>query len=115
MRVAVHRQEDLKTERHGKQGDDPSLPGDGVVNPASFLKPWTFHAGLPLSVRDFDRQSAEATLARMKLMDRRLEINPLKVGPQAFGENELGVGDFPEQKIAQALLSASADQKVDLG
>src|SRR5712671_1171478 len=50
----------------------------------------------------------------MELVDRALQVGSSEIRPPAIGEIQLGVGAFPEKKIAQALLAAGADQQVDV-
>ena len=49
--------------------------------------------------------------------DRRrspVERGGIEIGPQRVGEIELGVGELPQQEIADALLAAGADEEVRL-
>ncbi len=39
----------------------------------------------------------------------------VEIGPQTSGEVELGVGQLPEQEVADALLAAGADEQIRLG
>ena len=57
---------------------------------------------------------AEAPLAAGKECQRRLEVGGLEIRPQARGEVQLGVGQVPQQEIADALLAAGADEQVRL-
>ena len=68
------------------------------------------------------RAAAIASLVRPKRRsrarergDRRVERRGVEVGPQRIGEIELGVGELPEQEIADALLAAGADEEIGLG
>src|SRR6202008_701216 len=56
----------------------------------------------------------DAPLARGEKGERLLEILHAEVRPQARGEVQLRVSHLPEQKVAQALLAAGADQEVDV-
>ena len=68
----------------------------------------TFHR------RRLIRDAPEAALAAREVLKRPRESCRIEVRPQAVDEVQLGVGAFPQQKIAQALLAAGADQQVDI-
>jgi len=51
----------------------------------------------------------------MELGDSGFQVGGVEVRPHPRGEDQLGVGAFPEQKIAEALLAAGTDQEVDVG
>src|SRR5688500_7096745 len=59
--------------------------------------------------------AAEAPLARAVGSDRRVERRGVEVRPERFGEVELAVGELPEKEVADALLTAGADEKIGLG
>ena len=40
------------------------------------------------------------------------EVDGVEIGPHGAGEDELGVGAFPEEKVAEAPLAAGADQEI---
>ena len=40
---------------------------------------------------------------------------PAEVGPEAVGDEDLGVGDLPEQEVRDALLARGADDEVGVG
>src|SRR4051794_1927926 len=56
---------------------------------------------------------AEAPLAPAKLPNGRQQVGGLEVGPHHAREDQLGVSALPQEKIAEAALSAGANQKVD--
>src|SRR5262245_39775049 len=60
------------------------------------------------------RQTAEAALARVEVGDAGAQMRGAEVRPHRVGENELGVGALPEQKIREPLLAAGADQEIDV-
>src|SRR6185369_13117670 len=59
--------------------------------------------------------AAEPPLASIVLADRSGKMGLGKIGPERVDENELGVGRLPDQEVAQALLTAGADQQVRVG
>src|SRR5436189_5964966 len=67
-------------------------------------------------LRFFDllARAPEAPLARAVPNECFLESCRVEVGPQAFGEKELGVGKLPQQEVADSLLAAWADEQVRL-
>src|SRR3954454_8138122 len=54
----------------------------------------------------------EATGPTLVLADRREEVLAAEVGPQHIGENELRVGELPEQVVGDAVLPRCAHQHV---
>jgi hypothetical protein len=48
----------------------------------------------------------------VKLVEGRSQIRGLKVRPHSRGEDQFGVGRFPEEKIAEALLAPGSDQEI---
>ena len=50
----------------------------------------------------------------MEVVEGRGQIGGGEVRPHARHEPELGIGAFPEEEIAQALLASGADQDVDV-
>ena len=58
------------------------------------------------------RHLAEATLARLELLDRRAQVLGAVVGPIDVLEDQLGVGALPEQEVGQPPLVAGADDQV---
>src|SRR3954469_11418373 len=59
--------------------------------------------------------AAITTFAAAVLGDGPLEMLLAEVRPQGIDEHQLGVGALPQQEIADALLTAGADQKVRIG
>jgi hypothetical protein len=57
---------------------------------------------------------AEAAFAAVEFFEGGVEVGFVEVGPHAVGEDELGVGGFPEKKIGEALFSAGADEEIDV-
>jgi hypothetical protein len=48
----------------------------------------------------------------MELTECLAEVHGVELGPHARRENQFGVGAFPEQEVAEALLAAGADEQV---
>src|SRR5712664_488366 len=69
----------------------------------------------PLRRFDLVAGAAEAPLAGAIGDDRRVQRGGVEVRPQRVGEIKLGVGELPEQKIADALLATGADEQIRLG
>jgi len=59
--------------------------------------------------------AAETPLAAGEIVDCPLQLGFAEIGPQAFGEVELGIGELPQQEVADAALAAGADAQVGLG
>jgi hypothetical protein len=49
----------------------------------------------------------------MELADGGIQIGGAKIGPHAPGEDEFGISALPEQKVAEALFAAGADEQVN--
>src|SRR6266446_6164050 len=56
--------------------------------------------------------TAVAPLAFLKLHKRLQQTRAIKIRPQRFGDKYLRVGDLPQQEIADAHLSAGANQQI---
>src|SRR5437870_7839306 len=56
-----------------------------------------------------------AALAPAELRDGRLEVGAGEVGPHPLAEDDLRIGDLPEQAIAQPPFAAAADEQVHVG
>src|SRR5688572_1190661 len=67
------------------------------------------YAGDTLGGAQLLARAPEAALTLLVRADRRLEGRGIEIRPQRFGEIELGVGELPQQKVADALLAARAD------
>jgi hypothetical protein len=57
---------------------------------------------------------AEAPFAAGEERERLLEIRQREIRPQARTEIQLRVGEIPEQEVADAVLTAGADQQIRL-
>src|SRR5208337_1126135 len=60
-------------------------------------------------------QSPEAALALLERFYGLQQLGAAKVGPEGLGDVDLGVGDLPQQEIAQPHLAAGANDQVELG
>src|SRR5882672_5749933 len=60
-------------------------------------------------------ERSEAPVARVEVVEGRGQIGGGEVRPHGRHEAELGIGAFPEEEIAQALLASGADEQVDVG
>src|SRR5262249_10248689 len=58
------------------------------------------------------RRSAEASLSPVELRDRSDQMRLREVGPMRVDEHELGIGRLPDQKVAEPLLAARANEEV---
>ena len=58
--------------------------------------------------------AAKAPVAPPELLHGPRQVDPVEVGPHRLCEEQLGVGTFPEQEVAQPLLAASADRQIDI-
>ena len=58
---------------------------------------------------------AEAALAALVLAHRVEEVLAAEVGPQHVGEDELAVGQLPQQEVGDAVLARRADHEVGVG
>src|SRR5690554_2818485 len=64
--------------------------------------------------RDLLAGAAETALARAVGRDCLIERELVEVGPQRVGEVQLGVGELPQQEVADALLATGPDEEVRL-
>ena len=60
-------------------------------------------------------EGTEPPFSRSKLIDRGRQIRGGEIRPHDVAKHDFGVGVFPEQKIAEPLLSACSNQKVNVG
>ena len=60
-------------------------------------------------------EATEATLAALVSGDGFEEMKAAEVGPEAVGNEDLGVGDLPEEEVGDALLAGGADHEVGVG
>ena len=44
-----------------------------------------------------------------------VELGFAEIGPEGGGDDEFGVGDLPEEKIADAHFAAGADEQIGIG
>ena len=54
-------------------------------------------------------EAAVAAFAALVVFDGFEEVGAAEVGPVAFGDEDFGVGDLPEEEVGDALLAAGAD------
>src|SRR5271168_3444495 len=64
--------------------------------------------------RSVPAQRAEAPLPAREILQRPMESDFVEFRPQAAGKMQLRVSALPEQKIAQPLLAAGADEQIHL-
>src|SRR5690349_15886407 len=55
---------------------------------------------------------AEATFARGEGSQCRLEVRHVEIGPQRLADVQLGVGQIPQQEIADAVIATGADEQI---
>ena len=60
-------------------------------------------------------EAAEAAVATLVVGDGFDEMEAAEVGPEAVGDEDLGVGDLPEKEVGDALLAGGADDEVRVG
>jgi hypothetical protein len=60
-------------------------------------------------------QAAEAALALLVVLDGLQQVDAAEVGPEAVGDEDLRVGDLPQQEVRDALLARGADDQVGVG
>src|SRR5215469_14901662 len=70
--------------------------------------------GLDLLVGVF-AEATEAAVALLISGDGFDEVDAAEVGPEAIGDEDLGVGDLPEKEVGDALLAGGADEEVGVG
>src|SRR3974377_443625 len=92
----------------GSQGDPNQIAAIG--NGASATADRTRGRSEPYSVRANRR--TVPTLPAAEFVDRLFQVALGEIGPQGLGEDQLGIGALPEQKVADALLATGADQQV---
>src|SRR6184192_1998165 len=72
---------------------------------------WSFHA-------ESNWRRLDAAVPPVALLigeDRFEQMAAAKVGPQRFGDPDLGIRDLPQQEIADAHLAARPDQQIRIG
>ena len=60
-------------------------------------------------------EATEAAFAALVVGDGFEEMEAVEVGPEAVGDEDLGVGDLPEEEVGDALLAGGADDEVGVG
>jgi hypothetical protein len=60
-------------------------------------------------------QAAEAPLAVTVFQERLEQVNPPEIGPERRRHVEFGVGELPEEEIADAVFAAGADHEIGIG
>src|SRR5262249_42647109 len=65
--------------------------------------------------RDGFRERTEATLPLCKAIQRLIKLFSGEIRPERVDKHQLGIGRLPEQKVAQSMFAASADDEVGLG
>src|SRR6185503_8499593 len=68
----------------------------------------------PLAV-DLLRCSTEASLALLEIGERLEVLTLAEIRPQRVGDVDLGVGELPEEEVADAHLAAGPDEQVRIG
>ena len=68
--------------------------------------------GLGLFVGGALGEASEAAFAALVVGDGFEEVDAAEVGPEAIGDEDLGVGDLPEEEVGDALLAGGADDEV---
>ena len=60
-------------------------------------------------------EATEAAFAALVGGDGFEKVEAVEVGPEAVGDEDLGVGDLPEEEVGDALLSGGTDDEVGVG
>src|SRR5579871_1110880 len=98
------------TPRHSRPHSQAITAPTSAVNTSAEIIRWRRP---PCSTRANARPVA--ALARGIFGDCPFEIALAEIGPQGRGEDQLGIGALPQQKIADALFAAGPDQQVGVG
>src|SRR5690606_5242077 len=95
----------------------PAIPPVGQLRSTLAASTWR-----PLSITqdsstalELGAGTTEATFPRTIPFEGFVEVVSGKIGPVAFREVQLGVGELPDQKIGNALLAPCANEQVGLG
>ena len=72
-------------------------------------------AANPLAAFARGAETAVAAFAFLKINQGFEKFRAGKIRPESFGDVNFGVGDLPEQKIADAHFAAGADEQVGIG
>ena len=118
-RPAARRQQEQRRqhERHEHRGGRNALRERGKRHRQSLEGTGGRSQTLRAFCRRFLHLLAGAAERRSRAIgrDRIVERARVEVGPQQVGEIQLGVGELPEQEVADPLLAAGADEQVRLG
>src|SRR5665213_1070640 len=57
-------------------------------------------------------EAAVAAVAALVIGEGFEQMDAAKVGPEPVGDEDLGVGDLPEQEVRDALLAAGANDQI---
>ena len=60
-------------------------------------------------------QAAKAAVALLIIENGVQQIGAPEIRPQRFGDVQLGIGDLPQQEIADAHFAGGPDQKIGIG
>src|SRR5262245_36000752 len=60
-------------------------------------------------------QPSKPPMPPVVLLERVVELQFAEIGPERLRHQQFGVGDLPEQKIADAHFAAGADEQVRIG
>src|SRR5689334_24756723 len=58
---------------------------------------------------------AVSPLARRERCQRRFQLRNVEIRPQRVAEEDLGVGEVPQQEVADPMVAAGADEEVGIG
>ena len=59
-------------------------------------------------------KAAVAAFALLEVEERFKEAGAIEIGPQCFGNKNLGVGDLPQEKITDTHFTTGADQQIGI-
>src|ERR1700690_3905963 len=71
--------------------------------------------GFLQTFRQLVTRATKAPFALVIGSDRLVQAGSIKIRPQCVGKVQLGIGQLPEQKIANAFFSSGADEKIGFG
>ena len=71
--------------------------------------------GFFVDVADAVAQAAEAAFAALEVGDGFEQMDAAEVGPEALGDEDLGVGDLPQKIVGDAHLARGADEQIGVG
>src|SRR5580704_16562301 len=58
------------------------------------------------------RHGAESAFSVVELIERRVQVRGVKIGPHALQEHKFRIGALPQQKIRKAFFAAGANEQV---